>query len=369
MDKNSSIIPVTKSSMPDFQEYMKEIRDIWDSKWLTNMGIKHQQFENQLLDYLGVPNVTLFSSGHFALESVFEAFGLTGEVITTPFTFSSTTHAIVRKGLTPVFCDIRFDDYTIDSDKIETLITEKTCAIIPVHVYGNPCQIESINRLAEKYGLKVIYDGAHAFGVKYNGDGIGCFGDATMFSFHATKVFNTIEGGALAYSDSKLRHILDQIKNFGIEGPEAVEYPGGNGKMNELQAAMGICNLRYIDSEIAKRKTAVERYIAKLDGIEGIKLTIARKDEQLNYSYFPVMFDGYRKSRDEVFDELKANGIHARKYFYPLTSSYSCYKEKYSSEKMPVAKYISERIITLPLFSDLSLEDVDRICKIIKKVV
>lgn len=366
MDKMDKTIPVTRSSMPDFQEYMKEIRDIWDSKWLTNMGIKHQQFENQLLDYLGVPNVTLFNNGHYALESVLEAYGLMGEVITTPFTFSSTTHAIVRKGLKPVFCDIKFEDCTLDPDKIEALITDRTCAILPVHVYGNPCHIEAIEKLAKKHSLRVIYDAAHAFGVSYKGNGIGCYGDASMFSFHATKVFNTIEGGAVTYKESSLGPILDNVKNFGIKGPETVEYSGGNGKMNEFQAAMGICNLRHVESEIARRKIVSERYVAQLEGIEGIKLTKIKRDVNHNYSYFPVLFDGYKKSRDEVFEELCRNAIMTRKYFYPLTNRLACYKETYRSETTPVATYVADRVLTLPLYADLELEDVDRICGIIK---
>lgn len=366
MDKMDKIIPVMRSSMPNLQEYMEEIKDLWDSKWLTNMGEKHKSLESQLLDYLKVPNITLFSNGHLALESVLEACDLKGEVITTPFTFASTTHAIIRKGLHPVFCDINFDDYTIDTNKIEALITDKTCAILPVHVYGHPCYIEAIEKLAVKYQLKVIYDAAHAFGVRYKGVGIGCFGDASIFSFHATKVFNTIEGGSVTYRDSQLGPILDHIKNFGIKGPETVEYPGGNGKMNEFQAAMGICNLRHVESEIARRKIVTERYVAQLEGIEGIKLSKIKRDVNHNYSYFPVLFDGYKKSRDEVFEELNKNGIVTRKYFFPLTNRFTCYTGQYNSHETPVAAYVADTVLTLPLYADLELKDVDRICSIIK---
>ncbi|GMR70969.1 DegT/DnrJ/EryC1/StrS family aminotransferase [Aerococcus viridans] len=360
------MIQVTQSSMPDFEEYIEEIKDLWESKWLTNMGSKHKALESQLLEYLKVPNITLYTNGHLALEGVIAALKLSGEVITTPFTFASTTHAIVRNGLTPVFCDINPDDYTIDVDKIENLITEKTSAIIPVHVYGNVCNVEAIDRIAKKHNLKVIYDAAHTFGVTVNGQGIGTYGDASMFSFHATKVFNTIEGGAVTYNDSSIKQVLNDLKNFGITGPETVEYVGGNAKMNEFQAAMGICNLRHVNGEIIKRKKVVERYIENLKDITGIQLSKEQVNVESNYAYFPVVFDGYKMTRDEVFGKLKDNDIVARKYFYPLTNSFECYKDQYDADETPVAKYIAERVLTLPLYADLPLEDVDRICEIIK---
>lgn len=352
--------------MPEFEEYIEEIRELWDTHWLTNMGTKHKNLESQLLYYLNVPNITLFTNGHLALECIIAALNLRGEVITTPFTFASTTHAIVRNGLKPVFCDINPDDYTIDVEKIESLITEKTSAIIPVHVYGNVCDIEAIDRIAKKHNLKVIYDAAHTFGVTVNGQGIGTFGDASMFSFHATKVFNTIEGGAVTYNDSSIKQVLNDLKNFGITGPETVEYVGGNAKMNEFQAAMGICNLRHVNGEIIKRKKVVERYIDNLKDIAGIQLSKEQMDVESNYAYFPVVFDGYKMTRDEVFEKLKGNDIIARKYFYPLTNSFECYKDQYDVDETPVAKYIAERVLTLPLYADLPLEDVDRICEIIK---
>jgi dTDP-4-amino-4,6-dideoxygalactose transaminase len=351
--------------MPNFEEYIEEIRDLWESHWLTNMGVKHKRFESELVQYLNTPNVTLFTNGHLALECAIAAFNLTGEVITTPFTFASTTHAIVRNGLEPVFCDINPDDYTIDTDKLESLITDKTSAIIPVHVYGNICNVNEIERIAKKYNLKVIYDAAHAFGVTVDGVGVANFGEASMFSFHATKVFNTIEGGAVTFRNEKLSKRLNDLKNFGITGPESVEYVGGNAKMNEFQAAMGICNLRHLDTEIEKCKIVVEHYNDRLIGIDGIILMQPQKGVKSNYSYFPVVFDGYRLNRDEVFEKLKAEGIYARKYFYPLTNSFKCYKDRFDVEKTPVAKYIAERVLTLPLYADLALEDVDRICNII----
>jgi dTDP-4-amino-4,6-dideoxygalactose transaminase len=362
MDK---AILVTRSSMPNLEEYIEEIKDLWDSHWLTNMGAKHKQLAEELCRYLDTHNTTLFTNGHLALECVTAAFDLSGEVITTPFTFASTTHAIVRNGLEPVFCDINPDDYTMDTDKLESLITNRTSAIIPVHVYGNICNINEIENLAKKYNLKVIYDAAHAFGVTVNGESVANFGDASMFSFHATKVFHTIEGGAVTYKDGSLSKKLNDLKNFGITGPESVEYVGGNAKMNEFQAAMGICNLRHVDEEIAKRKTVVERYVERLSGVKGIKLCKPQDGVKSNYAYFPVVFDGYKMNRDEVFEKLKAENIFARKYFYPLTNSFACYQGRFDVEKTPVAKYIADRVLTLPLYADLALDDVDRICDII----
>ena len=259
------------------------------------------------------------------------------------------------------------EDYTIDVTKIESLINDKTVAIVPVHVYGNLCDVEAIKTIADKHGLKVIYDAAHAFAVKYKGISSGCFGDASMFSFHATKVFNTIEGGAVCFHDDELVQKLNDLKNFGIHGPEEVAYIGGNAKMNEFCAAMGICNLRHLDEEIAKRKAVVERYRSHLDGVAGIKLAPVQKDVTPNYAYFPVVFDKsvFGTDRDEVFDALAQNGIGARKYFYPLTNTFDCYKGMFNADHTPVALDISLRVLTLPLYADLSMDDVDRICETI----
>ena len=361
-------ILVTKSSMPDFSEYANEIKELWESHWLTNMGTKHKQLEKKLLEYLNTPNITLFTNGHLALECAIAALNLKGEVITTPFTFASTTHAIVRNGLEPVFCDINYDNYTIDVNKLENLITDRTSAIIPVHVYGNICNVKEIERIAEKHNLKVIYDAAHAFGVTVAGESVANFGDASMFSFHATKVFNTIEGGAVTYKDGELlSKILYDIKNFGITGPESVEYVGGNAKMNEFQAAMGICNLRHLDSEIKKRKIVASRYSERLSGIEGIKLSKQQDNIKSNYAYYPVVFDGYKLNRDEILERLGNQNIFGRKYFYPITNTFECYKGKFDIGKTPVAQYIAERVLTLPLYADLTVENVDRICDIILK--
>jgi dTDP-4-amino-4,6-dideoxygalactose transaminase len=358
-------IQVTRSSMPSIEEYIEEIKDMWESHWLTNMGIKHKQLEAELSRYLDAPNITLFTNGHLALECAIAAFNLSGEVITTPFTFASTTHAIVRNGLEPVFCDINPNDYTINTDKLEGLITDKTSAIIPVHVYGNICNINEIEKIAKKYNLKVIYDAAHAFGVTVNGESVANFGDASMFSFHATKVFHTIEGGAVTYKDKSISQKLDDLKNFGITGPESVEYVGGNAKMNEFQAAMGICNLRHVNGEVAKRKIVVESYIERLSGVSGIRLCKPQTGVKSNYAYFPVVFDGYKISRDEVYEKLKVENIYARKYFYPLTNSFECYKGRFDVNKTLVAKYVADRVLTLPLYADLAIDDVNRICDII----
>lgn len=358
---------VTKSSMPPLEDYVEEIKELWDSHMLTNMGVKHKELEKQLKEYLGVENVSLMVNGHLALELAIQAMNLTGEVITTPFTFASTTHAIVRNGLTPVFCDVDPDTYTIDADKIEALITDKTSAIVPVHVYGNICEVEKIEAIAKRYGLKVIYDAAHAFGETYKGKGVGCFGDASMFSFHATKVFNTIEGGAVCFSDEQFGLDLYRLKNFGIRGPEKVDYVGSNAKMNEFQAAMGICNLRYVEAEIAKRKNVYDYYVSKLRDVPGIQLMKLQENVKYNYAYFPVVFDEtvFGATRNEVYEALEKENIFTRKYFYPLTNTYDCFHGKYDLNDTPVALHISKRVLTLPMYADLSMEMVDKICDVV----
>lgn len=360
-------ILVTRSSMPEFEEYMDEIKQLWDSHWLTNMGVKHKNLQEKLKDFLGVENVELLTNGHMALEMTLQALNLQGEVITTPFTFASTTHAIVRNGLKPVFCDINPFTYTMDVEKIEDLITDRTCAIMPVHVYGNICDVEEIRRIAHKYELKVIYDAAHAFGESYKGIGVGSFGDASCFSFHATKVFNSIEGGAVCFRNPHLGNTLYELKNFGIHGPEEVSAVGANAKMNEFCAAMGLCNLRHVEDEICRRKRVAERYRSHLEGVEGLRLNVVQTDVKSNYAYFPVVFEEkvFGTSRAEVFDRLAENGIGARKYFYPLTNTFSCFHGKYDVNETPIALHISKRVLTLPLYADLSMEDVDRICEIV----
>lgn len=360
-------ILVTRSSMPPMEEYIEEIKELWETHWLTNMGAKHKQFQADLTDYLGVDHVELLTNGHMALELTLQAMNLQGEVITTPFTFASTTHAIVRNGLTPVFCDIDPVTYTMDAGKIEALITDRTCAIMPVHVYGNVCDVEEIDRIANKYELKVIYDAAHSFGETYQGKGIGTFGNASCFSFHATKVFNSIEGGAVCYKDEELGEKLYQLKNFGIHNAEEVTGVGANAKMNEFCAAMGLCNLRHVEEEIVKRKKVVERYMQRLQDVPGIQLNTYQKDVKQNYAYFPVVFDekAFGVSRNEVFQHLAEHGIGARKYFYPLTNSFECFNKAFDVMQTPVALHIAKRVLTLPLYADLQVEDVDRICDLI----
>lgn len=362
-------INVTRSSMPKFEEYCEEIKELWDSHWLTNMGTKHKQLQIELETYLDTPHIILYTNGHLALENVIAAMNFPegGEVITTPFTFASTTHAIVRNGLVPVFCDVNDVDYTMDVTKIEALITDKTVAIVPVHVYGNICDVDEIKRIADKHGLKVIYDAAHAFGVTKNGVNVANFGDASMFSFHATKVFNTIEGGAITFADDALVQTLNDMKNFGIHSEEQVVFAGGNAKMNEFQAAMGLCNLRHLNGEIEKRKAVVEHYRSRLSNIPGIRLCAEQDGVKSNYAYFPVIFDGFAANRNEVYEALAENNVVARKYFYPLTNSFGCYADLPTSgkEKTPVAAYLADRVLTLPLYADLPLSDVDRICEMI----
>ena len=363
----SERINVTRSSLPPFEEYCEEIREMWDSHWLTNMGVEHQALEAALAEYLGCEPPVLFTNGHLALENVLEAFGLHGEIITTPFTFASTTHAIVRCGCTPVFCDIEPEHYTLDPAKLEALITERTVAILPVHVYGNLCDVDAIGAIAGRYGLPVIYDAAHSFGVFRNGVSSASFGDAAMFSFHATKVFHSIEGGAVCCRDAALRERLCDLKNFGIHGPEDVPFVGGNAKMNEFAAAMGLCSLRHLDGEIEKRRRAALRYDERLGGVPGLKLNRIAEGVQANYAYYPVVFDGFRRDRDAVFEKLAAHDIIARKYFYPLTNSFACYAGRpgFDPAATPLAAHMAARVLTLPLYADLSLEDVDRICDII----
>ena len=375
-------ILVTRSSMPPFEEYLEEIRPLWESHWITNMGEKHAALEEALKAYLGTENICLFSNGHLALELLLEAMELKGEIITTPFTFASTTWAILRAGCTPVFCDIDPERFTLDPAKLEALITERTVAILPVHVYGNLCDTEAIGAIAEKHGLKVIYDAAHAFGVRKDGRGAGTFGDAAMFSFHATKVFHTIEGGAVCFQDPSLADRLFRIKNFGIQENETY-CVGGNAKMNEFQAAMGLCNLRHLDGEIEKRRQVFELYGELLSGVPGLTVPHVPEGITPNYAYYPVVFDpeAFGEDRDSVAARLNAEGIFPRKYFSPCTNSFAFLKNikeqpgvplaasidpaVFDPSKTPVAERISSRVLTIPIYAGLSGDDVRRIAGII----
>lgn len=372
-------ILVTRSSMPPLDEYVEEIAPLWESHWLTNMDEKHREFEAALKERLKVGNLALFTNGHNALECALEALGLPkgGEVVTTPFTFASTTHAIARKGLVPVFADVRPSDLTLDPEAVEAAITPRTVAILPVHVYGSLCDVDALRGIADRHGLKLVYDAAHAFGVERRNpstgewEGAASFGDASMLSFHATKVFNTIEGGCVCFKDPALGAELARWRNFGIDGPEDVARVGGNAKMNEFCAAMGLCNLRHLDEEVAKRKAAAERYWEDLEGISGVRAVRPAGGILPNYAYLPVLFDpeAFGATRDDVFDALAAEGIGARKYFFPLVTDFACYRSVYSSGATPVAKGAAERVLTLPLYADLALEDVDRICSIVRGCV
>lgn len=367
MKRAEKAIPVTRPSMPGYEEYCREIAGLWDSRWLTNMGSKHQQLQEELAGYLGVKYVELFTNGHLSIEMALQAQKLEGEVITTPFTFASTTHAILRSGLTPVFCDVDPITLCMDPAEIEPLITERTSAILPVHVYGNVCDVEAIEAVARRHGLKVVYDAAHAFGVKYRGRGIADFGDASCFSFHATKAFHTIEGGAVAFHNENFGQRLARLRNFGLDGQEDAREAGGNAKLDEFRAAMGICNLRHIDEEIARRRQRAERYREMLENVPGLRLAPVQPDATPNYAYFPVVFDEavFGVGRDEVLAALAGQNISARKYFFPLTSEFSCYKGRFPSGRTPIARQASQRVLTLPLYPDLPPDIVDKICGII----
>lgn len=372
--KEKKKILVTRASLPPIEEYEDMLKKLWETHWLTNMGEYHERFKEELSAYLHVPGIELFVNGHIALEMAIQAFSLTGEVITTPFTFASTAHAIKRNGLKPVFCDIKEDDATLDPEKLEALITERTSAIVPVHVYGNLCDDDAISRIAEKYGLKVIYDAAHAFGesfLKQDGSGgtarvyAGELGDASMFSFHATKVFHSIEGGAVSWKKKESAFLSDRLyklKNFGIMGKERVEYVGGNGKMNEFSAAMGLCNLRHVEEWIESRKAVTERYRENLSGVRGLRFLKRRAEVSYNYAYLPVCVSGGIAKRDAVYEALCREGVFPRKYFYPCVNAYDCYRDQYDAMDTPVAKTLSESVLTLPIYPELSSSEVDEIC-------
>ncbi len=362
-------IYVTKSTMPPYDEYIEAIKPLWDSHWLTNMGRYHRELEEKLASFLDVPEISLTVNGHMALELAIQSYDFPegSEVITTPFTFISTTHAIVRNRLEPVFCDVKVTDGTIDENKIEELISEKTVAILPVHVYGNICNVEEIHRIADKYNLKVIYDAAHAFGEKYRGVGIGNYGDAAIFSFHATKVYNTIEGGAVVCKNHEKYERLKDLKNFGIRSEELVASVGANAKMNEFSAIMGLLNLKYIDKIILDRKKRYIEYLDKFIDIKGVDVFYRGDDINRNYAYFPILINEHSKaSRDEIYNALKNNGFHARKYFYPITADQACFKNKYKKNELSVARMLAKQVLVLPFYDTLELKYIDEIVRIIK---
>jgi len=363
-------IYVTRPLLPDLKEIYRELEKIWASKWITNNGPEHQIFEDELRRRLNVPNVSLFNNGTTALLVAVNSLGLKGEVITTPFTFPATPHALFWNGITPVFCDIDDKSMTINPDKIEQMVTPKTTAILGVHVFGTPCNIKKIQEIANRYGLKVIYDAAHAFDTEVDGIGIGNFGDISMFSFHATKLFHTAEGGALTYKDTDLKQCIDLLKNFGIKSEDEVVMPGINGKMNEIQAALGLINLRYLEAEREKRKRIIDTYTHCLSDIVGIRLNELPNNVSNSYQYVVIRIEQERFgiSRDEVYKRLREYNVYARKYFYPLCSDYPCYKNLPSADpvNLPVAKKVVDEVLCLPLYGELAIASVEKICEIIR---
>lgn len=367
-------IPITRPFMPEKSSFMEYAQSIWDTRWLTHGGPLVSKLQEELARELKVPHVVTFANGHLALDCALKAMGLSdGEAITTPFTYISTSHAISMNGLKPVYCDIKESDCTLDESKIEALITERTKAIVPVHVYGFPCNVDAIQEIADKHHLKVVYDTAHAFGVSLNGIGITNYGDAAMLSFHATKVFHTVEGGAIAYKDPALTEKLVSAKNFGMVDAEEADSISFNAKMTEMHAAVGLANLEILGGQIAWRKQLVERYLSNLSGVSGIRLFgWDRPDVTYNYAYFPLVFDEavLGVDRDTIADRLtKEYKVLVRKYFYPLLSDLHCYCQEHDSSETPIAKKISNQVLTLPLFVDLTMEQVDYICDAIKEII
>lgn len=366
----TKIITVTQPFMPPLEEFVPYLEQIWENKWLTNNGPQHQRLEEELAKYLGVKYISLFSNGTLALISALQALKITGEVITTPFSFVATTHALWWNKITPVFVDVEPKYMNIDPSKIEAAITENTTAIMPVHVYGNPCQIDEIYKIADKHGLKVIYDAAHAFGVKKNGISILNYGDLSVLSFHATKVFSTIEGGAIVCHTAEMKHHLDNLKNFGFRGETVVEEPGINAKLNEVQAAYGLLQLKYIDRLILKRKEITDLYRDLLKDISGISFLADMENVIHTYSYFPILIDElvYGCSREVIYNKLKENNILSRRYFYPLISEFEPYKNLNSASfsNLEIAAKVSRAVLCLPIYVDLEKEDVVTIVNIIK---
>jgi dTDP-4-amino-4,6-dideoxygalactose transaminase len=362
-------IVVSKPSLPFFYSYFRLIRPLWKSKQITNSGPIHNRLEEQVQSYLKMNCVSLFTNGHIALETAIEALDLEGEVITTPFTFASTTQAILNKGLKPIFCDINRDDFTIDVDKIRSLITERTSAIIPVHVFGSICEVDEIQKIANEYNLKVIYDAAHAFGTLLDGKPISIYGDMVMYSFHATKVFHTVEGGALAYKSNELKSKITSLRNFGITLSGDILPYGTNGKMSEFHASMGLLNLQSLAGEISKRRRIASIYDSHLSRIEGIETLKNNPRVDSNYCYYAILVDSDNKSRDELYDFMHSKGVIVRKYFYPLTSEISdqlphLHKKEHD---LPVATYIVQRTLLLPIYGSLKRRELMYVIKYIKE--
>lgn len=369
--ENNKPIYVTQPSLPDLSEFMPYLEQIWENKILTNNGPFHQQLEKELANFLGVPYISLFVNGTLALVTALQVLRITGEVITTPYSFVATTHSLWWNNIKPVFVDIEPDFCNIDPEKMEAAITPKTTAILPVHVYGNPCKVERIQEIADIYGLKVIYDAAHTFGVNYKGQSICNYGDLSILSFHATKVFNTMEGGAIICHDAATKKRIDYLKNFGFAGETKVMAPGINSKMNEMQAALGLVQLKHYAANTEKRKAIVEIYRKGLADVKGISLLAEPENTETNNAYFPLFVDEkeYGISRDQLYEKLKQNNIFGRRYFYPLISEFPMYKSLDSAnpEDLKVAEKIAEQVICLPIYPELEIEKVIKIGQVIKK--
>ncbi|KES25759.1 MULTISPECIES: DegT/DnrJ/EryC1/StrS aminotransferase family protein [Pseudomonas] len=367
----NKIIPVTRPLMPPLEEFIPYLQKIWDSHVLTNGGNMHQALEAALCEYLGVEHIALFANGTLALVTALQSLRITGEVITTPYSFVATGHSLLWNGIKPVFVDIDPKTLNLDPSKIEAAITPQTTAIMPVHCYGNPCDVEEIARIADTYNLRVIYDAAHAFGVRDQGGSILRHGDLSVLSFHATKVFNTFEGGAIICPDAKTRQRINHLKNFGFVNDTTVVAPGINGKMSEINAAFGLLQLKYIDDALAWRRRIDERYRRLLDGVPGLSYLERENDAVSNYAYFPVLIDSdFALSRDDLFAHLRAQNIHVRRYFYPLISDFPMYRGLPSAEaaRLPVARDVSQKVLCLPIYPDLSEAEVDAICAVIHDV-
>ena len=366
-------IYVTRPVFPTIEEVTDKLQDIWLSKWLTNNGPQHFMLEKELTDFLKVPYVSLFNNGTIALMVACQSLRLQGDVITTPFTFAATPHVLIWNNINPIFCDVDNETMNIDANKIESMITPHTSAILAVHVFGTPCDVEKIQEVADRYGLRVIYDAAHAFGVEIDGKGIGNFGDISMLSFHATKLYHTVEGGALVYGDKNLKSRIDLLKNFGIKNEDEVVMTGINGKLDEIRAAIGRIMLKYVDAEQEKRRKLHAVYNEELGDVEGIKLMPTCGDNvKRNYQYYVIRIDEkvFGKSRDDVYDELKKYNVYARKYFHPLCSEFTCYRQLNSSsvENLPVANVVGKQVLSLPMYGELTADDVKKICAIIRSI-
>jgi dTDP-4-amino-4,6-dideoxygalactose transaminase len=361
-------IYVTQPFLPPLEEFIPYLEKIWGNKWLTNGGPFHQELEKELADYLGVEHLALFANGTLALVTALQALRITGEVITTPFSFVATAHSLLWNGIKPVFVDIHPGTFNLDADKIEAAITPHTTAILPVHVYGHPCEVDKIQKIADTYGLKVIYDAAHAFGVNHKGNSLLRHGDLSILSFHATKVFNTFEGGAIICPDAKTKNRIDDLKNFGYSGEDKVIAPGINAKMNEVQAAFGLLQLKHIDKAINRRREIDAQYREQLSSIPGITCPPLPVDTVNNYSYFPILVEKeYSLHRDGLNDLLRQNGIFPRRYFYPLISEFSMYcgLPSAAASNLPSAKRAADHVLCLPIYPDLQDESIVRIVSII----